>query len=198
MNSPAKSPKGGGQISLRLVGSLQVQPHSWQEPGRLQRIRGLSAGSQLPAQVAERQRVRALEWFKSNAQPAMAANVPLEIEVALPEALSPGSVLFLVGEYERVRTGFSHLGERGLPAEQVAIAACRDFGQHHASGMAIDPHLADQLLLPMALAGGDSHFTTSNITQHCLTNAWLMQRFLPLQIIVEGQLGQKGIIRIHV
>ncbi|MBI5851813.1 MAG: RNA 3'-terminal phosphate cyclase, partial [Planctomycetes bacterium] len=43
------------------------------------------------------------------------------------------------------------------------------------------PHLADQLLLPMALAGGGS-FRTTRPTTHTTTNARVIEVFLPLRI----------------
>jgi len=64
------------------------------------------------------------------------------------------------------------------------------------AGSAVDPHLADQLLLPLALAPGPSAFTTARITQHLLTNAQVIRAFLPVQIEIEGQLGAPGAVRL--
>ena len=51
---------------------------------------------------------------------------------------------------------------------------------HMASGR-VGEHLADQLMLPMALAGG-GQFSTSSVSQHALTNAAVIGRFLPVSI----------------
>jgi RNA 3'-terminal phosphate cyclase (ATP) len=49
--------------------------------------------------------------------------------------------------------------------------------EHHASGAAVELHLADQLLLPLALATGASTFTAPQPTGHLMTNAWTIGRF---------------------
>jgi RNA 3'-terminal phosphate cyclase (ATP) len=48
----------------------------------------------------------------------------------------------------------------------------------------VDEHLADQLLIPMVLAGGGS-FRTTKPSLHTITNAEVIQRFLPVPIRLE-------------
>jgi RNA 3'-terminal phosphate cyclase (ATP) len=74
----------------------------------------------------------------------------------------------------------------------VAEAACEDLLAHHRTGAPADPHLADQLVLPMALAEGESRVSTSHISQHLLTNVWVVRRFLIRDVRVEGELGAPG------
>jgi RNA 3'-terminal phosphate cyclase len=81
-----------------------------------------------------------------------------------------------------------------LPAEQVAETACEAFMAHHHSKAAIDPFLADQMILPMSLAEGESRATASQITQHLMTNIWVVQQFLSRDISVQGRLGEQGTI----
>ena len=88
----------------------------------------------------------------------------------------------------------SAFGQKGLPAEQVAEAACEELLTHHLTEAAIDPFLADQMVLPMALAEGQSRATTSQVTQHLLTNIWVVQQFLSRDISVQGQLGERGTV----
>jgi RNA 3'-terminal phosphate cyclase (ATP) len=47
-------------------------------------------------------------------------------------------------------------------------------------------HLADQLLVPMALAGGGS-FRTLSPTAHTLTNAAVIHRFLDVSIAIDAE-----------
>jgi RNA 3'-terminal phosphate cyclase (ATP) len=88
------------------------------------------------------------------------------------------------------------LGARGKPAEQVADEACWDLLRWWHSGAAVEMHLADQLILPLALAGTPSSFSTCRVTQHLLTNAWVVQQFLPVQIEIEGDQDEAGTVRI--
>jgi RNA 3'-terminal phosphate cyclase (ATP) len=61
---------------------------------------------------------------------------------------------------------------------------------------AIDPYLADQLLLPLALAPGSSCLRTTGISGHLLTNAWLIGHFLSAAINIDGVPGEPGMIRV--
>ena len=64
--------------------------------------------------------------------------------------------------------------------------------KHSGSGGALDPHLADQIIPYLALASGPSTFTTSRITQHLLTNIWVVKQFMDVDIQVEGKEGEPG------
>jgi len=163
-------------------------------PGQVRRVWGLSAASNLPRHVVERQRSRALELLRKAGRRAEIEEVPDA------PALNPqckGSFLFLVAECEHGVAGFSTLGARGKPAERVAQEAVRDLRAWLSSGATLDPHLADQVILPLALSGQPAAFTTSAVTQHLLTNAWAVEQFLPVRIVVEGTLGQPGRVQIH-
>ncbi len=83
-----------------------------------------------------------------------------------------GTVVFVWAEFEHALSGFTSLGQRGKPAEQVAEEACEDLLDFVKGSSALDRYLADQLLLPLAMAKGTSRFTTERVTQHLLTNAW--------------------------
>jgi RNA 3'-terminal phosphate cyclase (ATP) len=100
--------------------------------------------------------------------------------------------VFLWVECDNALAGFTALGERGKPAEQVAEEAARDLLAYLKSQAALDRHLADQLVLPLALAGGPSHLATETLTQHLLTVAWVVDQFLPGRVQVEGTEGQPG------
>lgn len=67
------------------------------------------------------------------------------------------------------------------PIEQVAERLARDVRDYIGSGAHVGPHLADQLLLPMALAGSGEFITTAP-TEHLTTNAALVEKFLPVEI----------------
>jgi RNA 3'-terminal phosphate cyclase (ATP) len=54
-----------------------------------------------------------------------------------------------------------------------------------AASALVGPHLADQLMLPMALAGA-GQFITTEITEHARTNAAVIAQFLPVRFVFEG------------
>jgi RNA 3'-terminal phosphate cyclase (ATP) len=87
-------------------------------------------------------------------------------------------------EYPEVTEIVSSCGERGLPAEAVADSAAREARLYRDSGVPVGEHLADQLLLPMALAGQGS-FTTHVLSSHLKTNCEVIEKFLPVSFEFE-------------
>lgn len=180
-------PKGGGRIMITLYPASEIKPVTLTERGDLKRIYGLSASSNLPSHVAIRQRDQALKRIEEE------LNIEAEVEVLsdLP-ANGQGSFLFLSVESERAKAGFSSLGRRGRRAEEVADEAVNALKGYLESGACIDPYLADQLVPFMAVAKGASSFTTARITEHLLTNLWVIQHFLNLTLTLSGKKGEKG------
>ena len=76
---------------------------------------------------------------------------------------------------------FTGFGERGRPAEEVAHEAVGAARLWLNANVPVDEYLADQLLLPMALAGVGS-FRTTKPSLHATTNAAVIQRFLSVPI----------------
>ena len=155
------------------------------ERGELKRLWGISAASNLPAHIGQRQKKRAEGYLRKQG---------FDPQIEIVDAPSPGqgTMVFLVAEYEHAVAGFSSPGRRGKPAEKVAEEACREFMAYHQSGACLDKHLADQLILPLALASGPSTVTTCEITQHLLTNVWVVKQFLDVRFEIEGEEGESG------
>ncbi len=182
-------PKGGGLVEGTIDPSV-LHALTLTERGPLGEVVGLSAAAGLPLSVAERQRDRTLARLKR-------VGVPSQIELTSVEARNPGTVVFLLARCEGGRAGFSSLGERGKPAERVADEACDQlFAYLERPGVA-DPYLADQLLLPMVLASGSSSLTTTKVTEHLLSNRWVVEHFLPGRVQVEGSVGEPGLVTVE-
>jgi RNA 3'-terminal phosphate cyclase (ATP) len=101
-------------------------------------------------------------------------------------SVGPGNVVMIVIESDtsvEVVTGF---GIKGVSAEKVAAAACDEAEQYLRADVAVGVHLADQLLIPMALAGGGT-FRTLAPTAHTVTNADVIRRFLDVPIAIEQE-----------
>ncbi len=178
-------PKGGGQVGVIVQPTSGLVSLDLSDRGRLLGIRGLAAVARLPRQIAERETDRVERRLRD-------AGYGVGMEIAELDAACPGNSLFLLTEFERSRAGFSALGERGKPAEHVADEAVEPLLAFLAGEAATDPHLADQLLLVMALASGRSILTTPRVSQHLLTNLWTIQRFLSLPTSLQGGLGEPG------
>jgi RNA 3'-terminal phosphate cyclase (ATP) len=183
-------PIGGGEMTASIRGRRGNHLFGLDllERGELKRLWGISAASNLPSHIGQRQKKRAKETLRERG---------FDPQIEIIDAPSPGqgTIVFLVAEYEHTVAGFSSLGERGKPAEKVAEEACREFIAYHQSDACLDKHLADQLILPMALAPGPSTFTTCEITTprseaqkgHLLTNIWVVEQFLDVKFVAEAR-----------
>jgi RNA 3'-terminal phosphate cyclase (ATP) len=162
------------------------------ERGPLRAVRGLSAVANLPREIAERERSQALRRLRT-LQPEITPEVIVE---ELPAA-SRGTVLLLSAECGPGRACCFALGARGKRAERVADEAVVALAAYLRGDGAVDPWLADQLLLPLALADGPSELRTSEVTAHLLTNAEVIRLFLPVEIDVDGPQGSPATIHLR-
>jgi len=183
-------PAGGGEIEVQVEGRPgPPAPLRLMERGAVRRVWGRGVAANLPAHIPQRMANRA-----SNLLATM--ELPARVDTLRVRSAGPGAATLLFAEYEQAVSGFAAYGRKGLPSERVAEAACEELKEHHLTGAPVDPHLADQLALPMALAGGTSSLVTSKVTGHLLTNLAVIEPFLPIQAHVEGAPGQPGLITI--
>jgi RNA 3'-terminal phosphate cyclase (ATP) len=186
-------PIGGGEVKATVEGIGPDAPLIGLDVcqrGDLLRVRGLSASSNLPKHISTRQEQAALQALRSN-------GINARVDTLEAPAKGQGTVVFLWATFDNVLAGFTSLGERGKPAERVAEEAVDKLLDYLHGDGALDRYLADQLLLPLALAATPSQFTTTAVSQHLLTNAWVVEQFLPGRVQVEGQEGQPGRCRIE-
>lgn len=203
-------PRGGGKLAAAIAGALTApeddpgqpgvsaatQPPlpGWARPrGQLATLTVTSAAANVGNQVTARQASQAYNRLA-------AAGLPVRCQTRLlnPPSAGPGTCVFLLAEYDNgVHAGFTGYGRQGYPAERVADDAVDAFLAFHAADASVDPHLADQLVLPLCLAGQPIAYCTSEITQHLLTNVWVAEQFLGPCFEIDGELGGPGEIRCH-
>jgi RNA 3'-terminal phosphate cyclase (ATP) len=83
---------------------------------------------------------------------------------------------------------FCGFGRIGASAESVATEAVKEARAYIASTAAVGEHLADQLLLPLAMAGGGS-FTACKLNRHARTNMDVVSTFLPVRFEIREENG---------
>ena len=176
-------PKGGGKISVLIKNTQDLNAIHLSNRGKLVNLHILSAVSNLPLSIAERQRDQTLKRIEY---------LGLKPNISIENAPSPGqgTVLFLAAQFEGGAGGFSSLGKKGKRAEEVADDACNEFIKFFDSKGVIDTHLADQLALYMALARGRSTLITEGITEHLFTNIWVIEQFIPVKFDIEEETGK--------
>ena len=166
-------PAGGGEIIATVQPCQQLQPISIMERGDRLNAYAESFIAGIPVGVAKRELEcvgNSLGWGE---------------EQLLVRGLSgdqgPGNALCVTLEHQYVTDVFCAFGEKMVRAEAVAKNVVGQVRDYVASNAAVGEYLADQIMLPFALAGGGS-FTTSEISQHALTNAAVIEKFLPVHI----------------
>jgi RNA 3'-terminal phosphate cyclase (ATP) len=155
-------PKGGGEVKVSVRACPAIGGLRWTERGEVARIRGLAYSLGLPDHIVKRMRVAAANRLME----AGYRKVEVKLEVG-EQGRSEGCGIVLWAECEGGRRlGASALGRRGKRAEEVGEEAARGLVEELAAGGAADSHLADQMIVWMALADGPSELTASRITDH--------------------------------
>ncbi len=170
-------PNGGG----RVIVSIDPAPHGLGrieilKRGEVVHRRGRILLGALPADIGEREAARLISRTKWR---------PDEVSIEQqPRECGPGNVVLMDVEcadgLTEIFTGF---GSRGVHADAVVDAAFTEWRQWDQSGIPVGEHLADQLLLPMALAKTGA-FVTGKLSGHSLTNMEVINSFLPINFAV--------------
>jgi RNA 3'-terminal phosphate cyclase (ATP) len=183
-------PIGGGKVIARIIPGKEFKPVAISDRGKPIRVAGISAISNLPRDIGVRQRDRALKMLSQR-------GIDADLDILDAPSSGKGTLIFLLAEFENISAGFDALGAIGKRAEEVADEACRSFFEYKDTNGVLDPHLADQIVPYAAFCKGTSEFTTSCVTQHLLTNSWVIKQFLDIDILVEGKEGEAGKIRVQ-
>ena len=160
-------------MNVRVQPAGAVEPLHLTERGEVRAISARALISNLNTSVADRE-------LQIVARRLGIAEGAMKMHEVKP-ALGPGNALMIHIESEHMTECFTAFGDRGVSAEQVAEQACEQAQRYIKTGVAVGCYAADQLLLPMALAGNGS-FTTTEPTNHSRTNASLIEKFLKVQI----------------
>jgi RNA 3'-terminal phosphate cyclase (ATP) len=173
-------PPGGGKLEVSISPATKLTSLHLSPSGQVSSRHSRALVVKLPRNVAERELniIRERLGFDDS-----------ELSVDSSEnAISPGNVLTVSIEREQLTEVITALGRRGVPAERVALEAANETEAYLAHGAPVGEHLADQLLLPMALAGG-GYFTTGPLSLHTTTNIEIIKKFLDVSIGVR-QVGE--------
>ena len=174
MHRPGFYPAGGGQIVAEIEpladGTASLGRLDLLSRGAILRQTATTVLARLPANIGEREHAILLQrmgWPKS-----------AYVVRSIARSQSPGNVVLLEVESEHVTELFSSVGERGLPAEEVAERAAAEALQYLACDAPVGEHLADQLLLPLSLGAG-GRYRTVPPSLHTRTQVEIIGRFLP-------------------
>lgn len=177
-------PAGGGEVAVRIEpAAATLQPYDLMERGALREAYAECYAAAVPRSVARReldQLGAGLGWSGEQLRQAPARHDE-----------GPGNVLMATLDHASVCEVFTQCGERGLSAETVARRLVEEVQAYQAGEGALGPCLADQWMLPLALAvwlrQQPAAYTCTEITPHASTHLALLQRFLPLRGMVAAE-----------
>lgn len=176
LERPGFMQAGGGVITAEIHPIKKWKKLKLTERGDAMETFGRVLHAHLHRDIAEREIATAtqlLEWPANH----------IELRYA-NDSTGPGNAILLGARFTNVCEITSGIAQQGKSSESVATGAAKSLRSYLASPAPVGAHLADQLLLPMALAGGGL-FHTLTITDHTCTNIALIEQFLPVKFTVE-------------
>lgn len=166
-------PAGGGEIKASVQPVAHLQRMDVLDRGEQQSLSARAIVAAVHNDVAKREVERIHTQING-----------VETRVhELPSREGPGNALVIEARHAHVTETITAFGERGISAEQVADKAVKELRHYLQSNAAVGEHLADQLVLPMALAGGGA-LSTVLISSHLQTNLDVIAKFLPVEATV--------------
>lgn len=175
-------PEGGAKIEVTVFPS-KLKGLNLIERGNFKKILVISGASDLlkDKKVAEHQIAGVREVLGK-------LKLPTEEKIEYYQTQSPGSQICLIAEFENTTIGTDNLGKLGKRAEDVGKEAAFELLKEQKSEACLDRHLADQILPYLALGPERSKATVSEITSHCRTNIFVIEKFLNGKFEIKGNL----------
>ena len=169
---PGFYPAGGGQCQVSIV-PAELKCISLLERGDIKGYQARAIVSQLPDSICRRELnvvQKMLGWDDDC----------LHCE-QIDNSRGPGNTISLIVQSDAVTEVFTGFGTKGLAAHKVPVQAVKDCRRYLASQVPVGRYLADQLMIPMAMAGS-GRFRTLPLTLHAKTNIEVLKRFLDIEI----------------
>jgi RNA 3'-terminal phosphate cyclase (ATP) len=180
-------PAGGGCFTAVIAPCAQLSPIELTERGEITQRKATAIVANLSRAIAQRELdtvAHLLNWEKETMEIVEAKN-----------SVGPGNIVLIeLASSTGVAEQFCGFGRLGASAESVATEAVREARAYLVSSAAAGEHLADQLLLPFALAGAGA-FTATRLNRHARTNMEVISSFLPVKFVTCEETGR---IRVEV
>lgn len=181
-------PAGGGRFFVNIEPASKLMAFDLHDRGEIDRRLARALVAALPGDIGLRELAmvrKHLHWTDEECQIRQ-----------LPAEWGPGNILLLEIRSQHITELLTAFGMKGVTAEAVAQNAIDQAREYLAANVPVGPYLADQLLLPLALAGAGS-FTTIAPTQHTRTNAKVIEQFLEVRITLEEVTSKQWRVACH-
>ncbi len=169
-------PAGGGRFTAQIEPSSRLERLELGARGKIRATRATAIVAGLPSGIAERE-LKVLERALSLDRTRCKC-------VEDRESAGPGNVVNVEVESEHVTELFTAFGEKRVSAEEVAKGLAQEVQDYLDADVPVGEYLADQLLIPLALAGGGS-FVSTPLSSHSTTNMDVIGKFLSRKFEVD-------------
>ncbi len=178
LQRPGFYPAGGGCFTVTVQPKARLDRIDILERGAIVHRSVKAYVANLPKMIGQRElgviRSR-LSWDKN----------ALEL-VEVTDSHGPGNIVTAEIQSERLTELFTGFGMKGLPADQVPLEMIQEVRDYLDAGVPVGRHLADQIMIPMAMAGG-GRFRTLPLTLHSTTNLEILKQFLDIRVDVSKE-----------
>ena len=179
-------PAGGGRMRVKVRPVRGLAPLVLEQRGPVRRIEVVAAVANLRRAIAHRE---------AKVAGAGLELAPAHVHVEEVDSVGPGNVVWARCEAEHVTALFSSFGQRGVPADRVSEPLVSEVKAWLDRDVPVQEHLADQLLLPIALAG-EGRFVTGPPSPHTRTNIEVIEQFLGRRFTEEALEGGRVRLRL--
>ena len=175
LERPGFYPAGGGRILAQIEPSWAEEPFVLDDRGAILSVDAAAIVSHLPASIGRRE----LSVLAASLPTACSGRV-----VTVRDAVGPGNVVVVDVRSEALTEVFSGFGRKGVPAEAVASGLAGEVRRYLEAGVPVGEHLADQLVLYLALGRG-GRFLTVRPSDHMRTQIRIVSLFTGAAIVWE-------------
>ena len=179
-------PAGGGRVEISIRPEGALRPLELLERGPVRRWDVRAIVSRLPERIATQQ-IRLLRErlvFPDDAGTAEVVDSP-----------GPGNVILVALESAPLTEVFCAFGRRDIRSPALVRELAQQVLRYLGIDVPVGRHLADQLVLLLALAGG-GRFRTLPLTRHTETNITVIRDFL--DVAIETEAVARGVVEVRV
>lgn len=176
LQRPGFYPAGGGKLVASVAPARRLEPLALTRRGRVRNMTATALLAHLPGHIGERE----LATLKHGLD---LPDEALQLQ-RCDDARGPGNAVMVIVECEHVTEVFTGYGMKGVPAETVAAAVVTEVRAYLRADVPVGAYLADQLILPCALAGS-GRFHTLAPSRHLQTNIHVIQQFMDIHVSLQ-------------
>jgi RNA 3'-terminal phosphate cyclase (ATP) len=188
---PARDPvatdvgHGDDRLETGPTQTGMLEPIELLERGDVKRVAATAKVAHLPRHIAERE-------LQAIGRTLDISGDDLVVD-EVTGSRGPGNVVTIAVECEHVTEVFTGFGERHVPAEAVADKVAQQARRYLSQGVPVGEYLTDQLLIPLALAGGA--FRTLGLSRHAQTNIQVIKAFLDVDFEIDRDSAPGCVVR---